>query len=102
MLGSAFSESISHNIVREAMVMHEDAGAQFIPEQVTLRQISHNLNSFRWPNVFLMQPCDLCCCQSLGLIAMPGCWWAADRDQEKVAKIDHKQRRYTFDQIHID
>lgn len=33
-LGSAFSGSISHNIVREAMVMHEDAGTQFIPEQV--------------------------------------------------------------------
>ena len=33
-LGSAFSESISHNIVREAMVMHEGADAQFIAEQV--------------------------------------------------------------------
>lgn len=33
-LGSAFSGSISHNIVREAMVMHEGAGTQFIPEQV--------------------------------------------------------------------
>lgn len=34
MLGSALSESISHNIVRKAMVMHEDAGTQFIGEQV--------------------------------------------------------------------
>lgn len=33
-LGSAFCESISHNIVREAMVMHEDTSTQFIPEQV--------------------------------------------------------------------
>lgn len=33
-LGSAFSESISQNIVREVMVMHENADPQFIPEQV--------------------------------------------------------------------
>lgn len=33
-LGSAFTESISHNIVKEVMVMHEDAGVRFIPEQV--------------------------------------------------------------------
>lgn len=33
-LGSAFGESISQNIVREVMVMHESADPQFIPEQV--------------------------------------------------------------------
>lgn len=33
-LESAFSESISHNIVRKVMVMHEDAGTQYIREQV--------------------------------------------------------------------
>ena len=54
-----------------------------------------NLNSFRWPNVFLMQPCDLCCCQSVGLIGMPGCKWAADRDQDKVAKINRSGRSIT-------
>lgn len=29
-------------------------------------------DSFRWPNVFLMQPCDLWCCHSAGLVGMPG------------------------------
>lgn len=37
-------------------------------------------NSFRWPNVFLMQLCDLCCCHSAGLIGMRGRWWVADGD----------------------
>lgn len=63
-----------------------------------------NLNFFRWPNVFLMQPRDLCCCQSAGFIGMLGCKWAADRDQEKkkVAEINRSGRDITFDQIHID
>ncbi len=54
-----------------------------------------NLNSFRWPNVFLMQPRDLCCCQSVSLIGMPGCQWAADGDREKVAKINRRGRDIT-------
>lgn len=52
-----------------------------------LCQISSNRNSFRRPNVFLMQPRDLCCCQSAGLIGMPGRWWAADRDQGRWQRL---------------
>lgn len=51
-----------------------------------------NPNSFRWPNAFLMQPCDLCCCQSVGLRGTPGKRWAADRDLETVAKMDQSRR----------
>lgn len=51
-----------------------------------------NPNSFRWPNVFLMQPCDLWCCQSVGLRGTPGKRWAADRDPESVAKINQSRR----------
>lgn len=54
-----------------------------------------NLNSFRWPNVFLMQPCDLCCCQSVGLTGTPGCEWAGGRGPGKVAKINRSGRGIT-------
>lgn len=33
-LGSALGESISHNIVRKTMMMHEDADSRYIGEQV--------------------------------------------------------------------
>lgn len=64
-----------------------------------------NLNFFRWPNVFLMQPRELCCCQSAGFRGMLGCKWAADRDRKKkkkAAEINRSGRGITFDQIHID
>lgn len=51
-----------------------------------------NPNSFRWSNVFLMQPCDLCCCQSIGLIGRLGKGWAVDRDPETVGKINQSGR----------
>lgn len=51
-----------------------------------------NPNSFRWPNVFLMQPCDLCCCQSVGLIETPGKGWAAVRDPETEGEINQSGR----------
>lgn len=71
-LGSAFSESISHGVVSVWRRRYMKIPALGCFQSMHSPSDKANLNFLRCPNAFLMQVCDLCSCHSGSLSGIPG------------------------------